>query len=136
MKRKIPQTTDFFEYHNENPKGKHTGDCSVRCLATALGITWDEAVDVACEMAHRTKIEPFGRQMTGRVLEEHGFISMKIELENGRRPTMKTLLKKYKGYIIVGLIAGHEMCARNGKVKDIWDSSERPLYKYWIKKEE
>ena len=135
MIRKIPPSTEYFEYYNANPKGKRTGDCSVRCIATALGITWDEAVDLVCEMAHKIKVEPFGRKMVGRVLEEHGFMPMKIELKDGKRPTMKTLLQKYKGYIIVGVIAGHEMCARGGKVKDIWNSSERPLYKYWIKKE-
>lgn len=127
--------TKFYQYYNANPKGLETGDCSVRCLATALNISWDEAVDLACAVAHETKIEPFGRKMVEIVLERNGFTPMKIKLEKGKRPTMKTLLPKYDGYIIVGRIAHHVMCAKCGKVKDIWNSSERPLYKYWIKKE-
>ena len=135
MIRKIPANTKYFEFYNANPKDRRTGDCSVRCVATALGITWDEAVDLVCEMSHKTKIEPFGRKMVDKILVANGFMPMKIKLENGKRPTMATLLDKYKGYIIVGIIAHHEMCARGGKVLDIWDSSNRSLYKYYIKKE-
>lgn len=135
MIRDYTKRTKFYEFFNCNPKGLETGDCSVRCLATALGITWDEAVDMTCEVAHETKLAPFDREMVTMILERHGFVPMKIVLEKGKRPTMRTLLPKYDGYVIVGKIANHIMCAKGGKVRDTWNSSERPLYKYWIKKE-
>ncbi len=131
--KKIPQATKFYEFYNANPKGRITGDCSVRCVATALGITWDEAVDLVCEKAHKTKVEPFGRKMVEAILKEHGFVAMKIELVNGKRPTMATIIPKYPGRTIVGRIANHVMCAVDGKVRDVWNSSERSLYKYWVK---
>lgn len=133
MIKDYTKKTKFYEFYNCNPKGLETGDCSVRCLATALGITWDEAVDMTCKVAHETGLAPFDREMVALILERNGFVPMKIKLENGKRPTMRTLLPKYQGHIIVGKIAHHIMCAKDGKVRDIWNSSERPLYKYWVK---
>lgn len=35
-----------FKKLNVNPKNRKTGDCSTRAIAYALGITWEEALDL------------------------------------------------------------------------------------------
>lgn len=37
MIRKIPPETSTFHFHNENPKGRRTGDCVIRAIARATG---------------------------------------------------------------------------------------------------
>ena len=33
----------MFSYYNPNPLGNHVGDCTVRAISVAEGISWDEA---------------------------------------------------------------------------------------------
>ena len=136
MIKNIPQSTYFYEFYNANPKGKRAEDCGIRMLSLALGISWDETVDLLVPKAHKYKDAPESTKCIVAVLEEHGFIPMKVDVRKGfGRPTMCHIIKERPGYIIVGLCAHHFTCAKDGKVRDIWDSSTRPLYKYWIKKE-
>ena len=37
MIRKIPKETATFHFHNENPKGRRTGDCVIRAIGKASG---------------------------------------------------------------------------------------------------
>lgn len=41
---KIPENTEYFTYYNANPKGKHTTDCVIRAICTALGQDYKETV--------------------------------------------------------------------------------------------
>lgn len=36
----------MYKYYNPNPVGRRTEDCSVRAVAKALGISWDDAHDL------------------------------------------------------------------------------------------
>ena len=138
MIKNIPQSTMYYEFYNANPKGKSAQDCGVRAVSLALGITWDEAIDLLVEKSHKYKDAPESDKCVRAVIEEHGFTPMKIDVRfGGTRPTMCDIIDMYdKDYIIVGAIARHYMTATNGKVRDIWNSSERPLYKYWVKKKD
>ena len=40
-----PKDTEYFHYYQANPAGKATGDCLIRAIATATGMTWDETLD-------------------------------------------------------------------------------------------
>ena len=42
----------MFRYFNSNPtKNIRVGDCAVRALSKALGITWDDAYDILSDNA-------------------------------------------------------------------------------------
>ena len=40
MKRKIPENTKYFTYLNLNPKNRKAGDCVIRAIAYATGLSW------------------------------------------------------------------------------------------------
>lgn len=39
---KIPEDTSTFRYYNANPKNKHTTDCVVRAICTALNQSYEQ----------------------------------------------------------------------------------------------
>ena len=39
----------MFVRFNNNPAGRTVGDCAVRAISVALGITWEEAYEKLCE---------------------------------------------------------------------------------------
>ena len=41
--QKYPETKSFH-WHNENPKGRITGDCRIRAIATATGMEYNNVV--------------------------------------------------------------------------------------------
>ena len=127
----------YFEYFNPNPQpAKERGDCSIRSICAATGLSWMEVFDEMVEVARKNYDVLESMDTIIEVIENHGFIPYKVTVKRGsRRPTMQELIRKYPGKIIYGQCANHVMCARGGKVRDIWDSSERPLYKYWLKED-
>lgn len=128
----------YYEYFNPNPEpgtGIYTkGDCSIRACCVATGKSWLEVFDDLTAMARKTFNITGETKTVAGYIESEGFTPYKVTVKKGsKRPTMKSLIKENPGKIIVGLCAHHFMCARGGKVLDVWDSSERPLYKYWMK---
>lgn len=130
------KATKYYQFFNANPTGEEVGDCSVRCVAVALNVSWLEAYDMMAAKAremYRIMNEP---PVVGAVLKDNGFKEMKVSVKKGsKRPTLMQLIKGNPNSIIVGQIASHFATARGGKVRDLWNSSERSLYRYWIKGE-
>lgn len=133
---KIPPETKYFVYQNPNPKELWTGDCTVRCVSIALNISWEEAYELLVEEGKRLYTVMSNMDCVEEVLKKNGFIRIPISVRKGqKRPTMRKLLAKpeYKNCVLVGRATHHVMTARDGKVRDTWNSSERPLYKFYCK---
>lgn len=43
----------MYKYYNPNPAGRVVGDCAVRAVSKALGITWEEAFDKLATAAYK-----------------------------------------------------------------------------------
>ena len=128
------KNTKYFQFTNPHPKGKEIGDCHVRSIAIALGITWIEAYDMLCKKGREILSVIDTVETVSGVLKEHGFREMKLAVKKGKkRKTLIDLIKENPDSVIVGQIAHHWATARDNKVRDTWNSSEKPLYKYWIK---
>ena len=134
MLKDIYKPTKYFEPYQPNPTGKTCGDCSIRCIAVAMDKTWEEAFDLLSAKAREMYYEMSEPAVVSEVLKENGFTEMKVSVVKGKkRPTMVELIKANHGRTIVGQVAHHWSASRDGKVRDLWNSSERPLYKYWVK---
>ena len=126
--------TEYFVYENRNPAGNHCGDCVVRCLSCALDISWDEALTLLYLKAKTMAYPADSIQVIASVMREFGFLDVTVKPKKGqKRPTMAYLAKLHPDKIVVGQCSKHIMCARDGKVRDIWNSSERALYRYWLR---
>ena len=126
----------LYKYENPNPDKKKTGDCGVRCIAVALNISWNDAYELLAYYGRKNHEAAGAMSNIEEILLDHGFIKMSVKLQKGKkRPTMKKLLREDPDRVIVGQTIHHVTAARNGRVLDIWDTTERPLYRYYVKKE-
>lgn len=136
MKRteKYPETSTFH-YHNENPKGRITGDCTFRAIARATGISWKDVVMGMAEMSIRTGYAINDNKGIERYMESIGWIKMpQPKKPNGKKYTGAEFCKKHREGNIVCSIGGHHLsCIIDGKINDIWDCTNKCIGNYWIK---
>ena len=71
-------------------------------------------------------------------LESKGFIAMKEPRDCcNRKLTVKEWLIQREGFPIKPIVANvgthHVTAIKDGKVRDVWDSSKVTMHKYWVK---
>lgn len=139
--------TVTFKFYNENPKGHvHEGDCLLRALAGATGLTWYDVVrEISSLMIKYVRDDEY---CADKLLEKLGFARMKQpKKDDGKKFTAhefcKTLnsdprfaLADRKIYASVG--GHHVVCIRKDsdgryKVHDTWNSTNGCVNKWWVK---
>ena len=147
---KIPVDTRYFHYVNANPAGKRTGDCIMRTAVVAAGITWDEAVDALCAIAHDKKIAPQDPAAEQELLKRLGFAKMKQPKKlNGKKLTGREFCAWLDSQVGAGALApGARVAANIGahhvvavmrdttghfRVNDTWDCTTRCVGSWWVK---
>ena len=135
--------TKTFHYHNQNPKNRITGDCVIRALSTATEIPYNDVVmemaKIQCETGYDQPIDQF--------LKLHGWVKCKqprksdntkytgkqfceIIMKDKQRLGLTTDNRKR----IIANIGGHHIVAIiDGKVWDMWDSTNGCIGNFWIK---
>lgn len=146
MKRveKYPETKTFH-FYNANPKGRITGDCTFRAIATALDLPWNQVVLEMAELSCETGYAINDKKGIERYMELKGW-------EKCRQPRKADNTKytgaefcrelnkspRFAGKSLVCNIGGnHIVCIKQSrglfKVHDIWDSTRKCIGNYWIK---
>ena len=74
---KISNGTGTFKYYNANPKNKHTTDCVVRAICTALDQDYDQTVKELTELWLKTGYEMSEPKCFGKYLESKSWIKHK-----------------------------------------------------------
>lgn len=148
---KVYPDTEWFHFHNENPKGRRTGDCVIRAIALATNQTWDDVLDGLVKVAHRTHYDLECVQCYGLYLSELGWIKMK---QPRKSDNTKYTGKEFINYIdaknypfevkILAHIGGHHItCFVEDthpdnpervllRCWDIWDPTDGTIGNYWI----
>lgn len=121
-----------FSYYQ--PNDHVCGDCGIRAVSGALGISWHAALDKLVEKAHLLTEAPGSTDTIGAVLEDNGFKWVAIDVKNGgKRPTVHEFMKDRSGTYVLR-VSNHVVCGIDGQYKDIWDCGYKCLYGYWMKK--
>lgn len=133
-KKVIPKGNAYFEYHNENPKGRKVGDCVQRACAFALNIPWHTVLQEQCELALKIASTPSFNDCYTKYIEAKGGIKHKQPRKpDGKKYTVKQFINKISDpshkYIVS--LAGHLSVVYRGKVYDTWDCSEYTVGVYW-----
>ena len=121
----------MFVKHNNNPKQKKTSDCVIRSFALASGKTWDQTFVDLCEIALRDKSVPNDNSIYSKYATQLGLTKMKIELTNGKKPTVLTFSETHKHGTYVLRIANHVVTVKDGCYYDTWDCGKKSVYMYW-----
>lgn len=106
------------EYLN-NPCGYRVGDCSVRAVSVALGISWKSAYALMVTEGYKLCDVPSSDRVWSQVLKDHGF--KKIDVEEC---SAEEFCEDHpKGIYVLGF-GGHVATVRDGTLYDSWNSSK------------
>ena len=118
-----------------NPAGRNVGDCSVRAVSVALGISWEDAYAEIAKAGFLMADMPSSNSVWGAVLRQHGFYRHAIPNTCPDCYTMEQFAEDHpEGIYVVGT-GNHVATIRDGWIMDAWDSSmETPVF-YWQKED-
>ena len=129
---KIPNDTDTFKYYNANPKNKHTGDCTIRAICTALEQPYEQTVKELVELWLKTGYEMTDSRCFNKYLELKGWIKNRQPRKaDNTKYTGKEFVKIFKGTCVANIGGNHTVCIKNGKILDIWNSTNGCIGNYW-----
>lgn len=119
--------------YNPNPLGKEVGDCTIRAIATAQNLAWDEVFDLLVTKAKVMADMPSSDMVWGQLLYDMGY----------ERYTAPNLCKYGKCYTVSDFAnenphgtylvcpKEHVVAVINGDWYDTWDSGNKTILFFW-----
>lgn len=131
---KTPMNTSYFKYYNANPKNKKTTDCVVRAICTALDQSYEQTLREMIELQIKTGYDMSDVKGFGKYLESKGWIKQKQPRKsNNTKYTGWEFVRIFNGVCVANIGGNHTVCIKEGKVYDIWDSTDGCIGNYWTK---
>ena len=148
--RKYPDT-DYFHFHNANPKGKMTEDCAVRAITTVLKQPYEQTLRELAEITIKTGYMLNGNKGIDAYMKSKGWIKCKQPKKpDGTKYTgqefCRTLMHPIyseeldvckEGFEINNILAnigGHHIVAiMGGQIWDTWNSANGSIGIVWVK---
>ena len=130
----------LFEYYQPNDKDlkDKVGDCQVRALSKALGLSWVDAFDLTipiCRELQTYTIFDCDLEKTKYAMGKIGFEYTGVSNKKGvKRPTVWKFAKDHPEGTYILKVAHHVVACVDGKYYDTRDSGERSIYGYYTKK--
>lgn len=122
----------YIEY-NPNPCGRRVGDCAVRAISKALGVTWEAAYLTLCLNGLQMCDMPSSDSVIASVLRQNGFTRKAISNSCPECYDAEEFCKEFPTGVYVLFFGGHVACIREGTLFDAWDSSHEIAQYYWEK---
>lgn len=123
----------MWKEFNNNPVGRKVGDCAVRAISAALGVTWETAYALMAVNGLAMADLPSSNSVWGSVLRQHGFSRMAIPDTCPDCYTFEDFARDNPEGIFVLGTGSHVATVKNGTLFDSWDSrNEVPQY-VWYK---
>lgn len=125
----------MWKKYNPNPTGRSVGDCAIRAVAKALGLTWEEAYALIAANGFAMGDMPSSNSVWGAVLRQNGFYRAAIESDCPDCYTAENFAQDHPNGVFVLGFGNHVATVVDGVLYDSWDSSnEIPQY-FWHKGE-
>lgn len=120
--------------YNANPSNKRTTDCAIRAVATACGISWDDAYKELANAGFAIKEAMHDLKTIEFVLCNHNFKIGKVLVPKGsKRPKVAQFSAEHPNWTALFSISGHVVASVKGNYYDTWDCGSKSLYKYYYK---
>jgi hypothetical protein len=150
--KKYPDT-DYFHFHNANPKGKMTTDCVVRAITTVLNQPYDQTLREMTEITIKTGYMLNENKGMEAYMKSKGWTKCKQpKKDDGTKYTgrefCRTLVhptyseelqltdKSFEINRVLANIGGHHTVAiMGGQIWDTWNSADGSIGIVWVKTE-
>ena len=123
----------MWQYYNNNPTGRAVGDCAIRAVSVALGISWEEAYALLAAMGYAMGDLPSSDAVWGAVLRQNGFYRQSIPDTCPMCYTASDFVSEHPVGVYVLGFGGHVATIKDGVLYDSWDSSNEIPQFYWYK---
>ena len=128
--KKEPVTV--FRYYNCNPHHIRTDDCVIRAIAAGTGETWEKVLKDLTNYMLKSGHMIHTPELYGVYLQDNGWVKQKQPTKSdGTKMRVGEFVKKFKGCAVVHAGRGHVTYVAEGKVYDIWDTSNEVVGSYW-----
>ena len=134
----IPGKGIFFMWRqfNPNPVGRSVGDCSVRAVAAALDVPWEDAYAMIAVNGFSMGDMPSSNSVWGAVLRQNGFYRKSIPDTCPDCYTFADFSRDNPVGVFVLGTGKHVATIRDGDILDAWDSSQEIPQFVWYRKEQ
>ena len=123
----------MWREYNPNPVGRFVGDCAVRAISAALGVTWETAYAMIAVNGFAMGDMPSSNSVWGAVLLQNGFSRKAIPDTCPDCYTFADFARDNPEGVFVLGTGTHVATVKDGVLYDSWDSrSEIPQY-VWYK---
>lgn len=116
---------------NINPKQRKASDCVIRTFALALNQSWEDTYRELCELGVKMYRIPNEKATYEKYAKNKNMEKKKIELVNGRKPTVESFADSHKKGTYILSVANHLVAVINGKYYDSWDCGHKSVYTFW-----
>lgn len=124
----------MFVYYNPNTKRKVAGDCVIRAICAATGMSWDEAYWSVCIQGFIEGDMPSSNSVWRRYLLENGFSEHALPNTCPACYTVMDFCEDNPNGVFILFLNNHVVCVKNGDFFDTWNSGdETPMF--YFKKE-
>lgn len=123
----------MYVYFNPNPVGRMVGDCSIRAIAKALDISWEDAYAKVAANGFRMGDMPSSNSVWGSVLRQNGFYRKSLPDLCPDCYTAEDFCRDNPTGIYVLGFGGHVATIVDGVLYDSWDSSKEIPQYFWSK---
>jgi hypothetical protein len=110
-----------LRYRKERESKNEANDCTVRALASLIGLTYNQAHEIMRDKAARTN--GFGTMgwLTTRAYESVGLTEERFS----NRPTFNQFMKSNPNFTGIIGVRGHVFTVKNGTVYGNWNDADR-----------
>lgn len=126
----------YYQPNKKDLKDEY-GDCQIRALSKALGVSWVEAFNLTIPICREVQCYTIfdGSCNIGKDnLKKLGFEYHGISNKKGAtRPTVDSFAKDHPTGAYICKVAHHVVAVVDGKYYDTWDSGWRSMYGYYEK---
>lgn len=120
----------YIEFNN-NPAGRHVGDCAVRAISKALDMTWECAYITLAMNGLQMGDVMNADSVWGATLRKNGFVRKSIPSSCPDCYDIVEFCKEYPTGVYVVGTGGHVVTIENGNYFDSWDSGGEVPQFYW-----
>lgn len=125
----------MWEYYNPNPAGRNVGDCAVRAVSAALGISWENAYREIADAGFDMADMPSSNGVWGAVLRKNGYYRANIPNFCPDCYSAEDFCRDHpRGVFVLGF-GNHVATVKNGTLLDSWDSSQEIPQYFWYRGE-
>lgn len=121
----------MYQYYNPNPDRRNVGDCAVRAVAAACGLSWTESYDALCEMGRIMHDMPSANSVWGAFLHDQGFVKENLPTSCIDGYTVRDFAHDYSVGVYVLALSGHVVTVIDGNYLDSWDSGDEIVIYDW-----